>query len=297
VSQVTRKSRTNHGQITEVIRVAGVVEFGIGVLVISLLVATSYAAIEYYRQLRRAQKEYEKARDIVEDIVLSFNRELRREAEKIERVANNVENTSVKADAGLRMAENFEKRIEPLENQILYVSNQVDSVSASMNAIKENNAKTIEKLSTEDLTAAGTISKIDKKVLDIEVSQEVLKSKITGIETRLEEQIQKLSIIPEIKNDLSLSSISVMPIKRDKAMASLTGTEVAVLELLSAEGSKTAPEIKEKVGLSREHTARLMKKLYEEGYLERETGKLPFKYSVKKEMEKLLKKPESQTMT
>ena len=287
----------NHDQITEVIKVAGVVEFGIFALVIGLSVVTTYAAIEYYRKLSRAQKEYEKARDVVEDIVLSFNRELRREAEKIERVADNVENTSVKADAGLRMAEIFEKRIEPLENQILYISNQVNSVNASMNAITENNAKTIEKLSTVDLTAVGTISKMDKKVLDIEVSQEELKSKITGMEKRLEEQIQKLSIIPETKNDLSLSSISVMPIKRDKAMASLTETEVAVLELLSAEGPKTAPEIKEKVRLSREHTARLMKKLYEEGYLERETGKLPFKYSVKKEMEKLLKKPESQTMT
>jgi hypothetical protein len=36
-----------------------------------------------------------------------------------------------------------------------------------------------------------------------------------------------------------------------------------------------------------------MKKLYEEGYLERETGNIPFRYSVKKEMEKLLRKPES----
>ena len=84
-----------------------------------------------------------------------------------------------------------------------------------------------------------------------------------------------------------------MPIRRDKAMAALTETELLALEFLSAEGPKTAPEIKEKIQLSREHTARLMKKLYEEGYLERETGKLPFKYSVKKEMEKLLKKPEN----
>jgi DNA-binding MarR family transcriptional regulator len=76
-------------------------------------------------------------------------------------------------------------------------------------------------------------------------------------------------------------------------MAALTDTEVAVLEMLSAEGAKTAPEIKERVQLSREHTARLMKKLYEKGYLERETGKIPFRYSVKKEMEKFLKKPES----
>jgi DNA-binding MarR family transcriptional regulator len=73
----------------------------------------------------------------------------------------------------------------------------------------------------------------------------------------------------------------------------LTDTEISVLEMLAAEGSKTAPEIKEKVQLSREHTARLMKKLYEEGYLERETNKIPFKYSVKKEMENLLKKPEN----
>lgn len=77
-------------------------------------------------------------------------------------------------------------------------------------------------------------------------------------------------------------------------MAPLTDTEVTVLEMLSAEGSKTAPEIKDRVHLSREHTARLMKKLYEEGYVERETGKIPFKYSVKKEMAKLLKKAESE---
>jgi len=77
-------------------------------------------------------------------------------------------------------------------------------------------------------------------------------------------------------------------------MAELTETEVIVLEMLSAEGPKTAPEIKERLQLSREHTARLMKKLYEKGYLERETGKIPFRYSVKKEMKKFLKKAESE---
>jgi DNA-binding Lrp family transcriptional regulator len=64
--------------------------------------------------------------------------------------------------------------------------------------------------------------------------------------------------------------------------------------LFRSEGPKTAPEIKDRLNLSREHTARLMKKLYEEGYLERDTDKIPFKYSVKKEMEKFLKKAENQ---
>jgi predicted transcriptional regulator len=65
--------------------------------------------------------------------------------------------------------------------------------------------------------------------------------------------------------------------------------------MLSEEGAKTAPEIKERVSLSREHTARLMKKLYEGGYLEREKGKIPFKYSVKKVTEKILSPEESNT--
>jgi len=38
-----------------------------------------------------------------------------------------------------------------------------------------------------------------------------------------------------------------------------------------------------------------MKKLYEEGYLERDSSKIPFKYSVKKEMERLLRKSEPET--
>jgi chromosome segregation ATPase len=271
----------------------------IGTLVSILLAATSYAALEYYRRLRNAQKEYEKARDIIEDIVLSFNRELRREAERIEAVAANVENANVKADTSLRYAENFDRRLEPLENQILHISNQIDTVNASVSEITESNNKTIEKLSTIDVNVINNITNLDTKVRDIETLQEVLKNKISGIETRLEEQAQKLTAVPEVKTDPSLAamSIPVMPIKRDKAMASLTETEVAVLEFLSIEGSKTAPEIKERVGLSREHTARLMKKLYEEGYLERETGKLPFKYSVKKEMEKLLRKTEPPTAT
>jgi len=40
----------------------------------------------------------------------------------------------------------------------------------------------------------------------------------------------------------------------------------------------------------------MKKKLYEEGYLERGSGKIPFRYSIKKEMETLLQKSESPTI-
>jgi len=234
-----------------------------------LLVATVASSVEYYRQVRKAQKEYEKAKNIVEDIVLSFNRELKREAERIELIAFKVEGNSAKADTSLKKIEAVEKKMAPLEDQINAFSQGRLDLSSNMTTI---------------LTG---LTGLESKIKDIEGSQETLRVKVVGFE----EQIQKFAAAPEIKIE------PVMPIKRDKAMAALTDTEIAVLEMLSSEGPKTAPEIKDRVRLSREHTARLMKKLYEKGYLEREIGKIPFRYSIKKEMEKLLRKPENSQPT
>ena len=224
-----------------------------------LLAATIGASVEYYRQIRKAQREYEKAREAVEDIVLSFNRELKREADRLELVAYKVEGNTAKTDTSLKRVDSIEKKIAPVESKL--------------RAISENDASILSK-----------IAEVKTKTHNIEAAHQTLKTKITEVE----EQVQKLSAAPEIK------SAPVIPIRRDKAMAALTDTEVTVLEMLSAEGSKTAPEIKDRIRLSREHTARLMKKLYEKGYLERETGKIPFRYSVKKEMKKFLKKAESE---
>jgi len=224
----------------------------------ALLVITVGAAIQCYKQIIRARKEYEKAKYVLEDIVLSFNREFKRETEKLDIMAYKIEGNAARADSSLRKIETLEKKIIPFETQL--------------NTISKNES-----------TASAALTEVSDKIRILEKSEETIKAQVTT----LNDQIQKVSALPEIKIE------PVMPIKRDKAMASLTDTELGVLEMLSTEGAKTAPEIKERVQLSREHTARLMKKLYEEGYLERETSKIPFKYSVKKEMERLLKKPES----
>jgi uncharacterized membrane protein len=172
-------------------------------------------------------------------------------------IAYKVEANSSKADSGLKKISSIEKRMVPIENQL--------------SAIPKDNTSLL-----------PALTDVSAKMQSMEASHEKLKMQVAT----LDEQMQKLSALPEPTGE------PVITIRRDKAMAALTDTEVAVLELLSTEGSKTAPEIKERVRLSREHTARLMKKLYEEGYLERETAKIPFKYSVKKEMERLLKKQE-----
>jgi hypothetical protein len=229
------------------------------VLIVFLVAATIGSSVIYYRRLRRAQREYERARSAVEDIVLSFNRQFKREGEKLESIAYKVESLTSKAEDSLTMAHEASKNMEKIQEKISTDSDEKSQITVRL-------------------------SDTENRLRDIITSNETL----TGRVLTLEQQPKQVVASP----DISLEG--VIPIRREKAMSQLTDTEVSVLEMLATEGSKTAPEIKERVRLSREHTARLMKNLYEEGYLERETGKIPFRYSVKKEMEKLLKKTENQ---
>lgn len=245
------QSRQNHRGVYELPDISLI-------LLSVLLGATIVVAVEYYRQVRKAQREYEKARGAVDDIVLSFNREFKHEADKLESLAYKVEASASKADGALKKAEELNGMMRALESKIV--------------------------TDVEDRKGISTrVAELEKTASDFVASRQAITAKIAS----LEEQANQIKLAPETHLE------GVIPLRREKAMSQLTYTEVAVLELLVSEGAKTAPEIKERVKLSREHTARLMKKLYEEGYLERETGKIPFKYSVKEEMEKLLKKTES----
>src|SRR3989442_2905699 len=71
-----------------------------------------------------------------------------------------------------------------------------------------------------------------------------------------------------------------------------TPTELQVLTLLANEGPKSAPEIGRFVGRSREHTARLMKKLFDEGYVRRDQTRIPFRYSTVDRVKQSFTKPE-----
>jgi len=63
----------------------------------------------------------------------------------------------------------------------------------------------------------------------------------------------------------------------EDTLANLSPTEKGVLELLVG-GPKAAPEIGRLITKSREHTARLMKLLFEQGFVEREANRQPYEY-------------------
>jgi predicted transcriptional regulator len=73
----------------------------------------------------------------------------------------------------------------------------------------------------------------------------------------------------------------------EDTLAKLSPTEREVLELLGG-GGKAAPEIGRLVAKSREHTARLMKSLFEQGFVEREANRQPYEYRLNDKVREVL---------
>jgi len=210
----------------------------------------------YYKRIRRVHEEYEEAKSTVGDITMSFNRQFQRQENGLRAVTHKIEIISSENEKVVKKVEEYEKRLATLANII-------------------EDAPTIEqKVSTQ-------IEEMNKKFDGIKAAQDKIVQRIAEVEKL------KYKVLPEAKIEAAI------PIKKEKALAPLTETELTVLEIIAKEGEKTAPEIREKVKLTREHTARLMKKLYEDGYLERDTHKMPYTYRLKKEMQKILKKREA----
>jgi DNA-binding MarR family transcriptional regulator len=220
---------------------------------------TVVVAVMYSRRIGQARREYLKAKSAVDDIVLSFNRQLR----------------SLEEQLGVTV-----QKVETLSSRNELLADKLETQKEGLKALTEK-AETLPSVMRDALVR---IDSAEDKLNGLASLKESIDQKIADLEkrrVRLREPDARIE--------------SAIPIRRDRALAQLTGTELLVLELLTTEGEKTAPEIREKVKLSREHTARLMKKLYEKGYLERSSDKIPFTYRLKEEMQKLLKKPEAKS--
>jgi predicted transcriptional regulator len=61
--------------------------------------------------------------------------------------------------------------------------------------------------------------------------------------------------------------------------------------MLITEGPKPATEIQRRIGKTREHAARLMRKLYDQGLVLREEDKRPYIYTVSDKVRELMREP------
>jgi uncharacterized membrane protein len=103
----------------------------------------------------------------------------------------------------------------------------------------------------------------------------------------MREEIQKLAERP-VAAPVQARVEAPIPVEGDAVLENLTETELEVLALIEELGEGTVPEIRERIGKTREHTARLLKKLYERGFIDRNTSGMPYRYHVRKEIRELI---------
>jgi len=122
--------------------------------------------------------------------------------------------------------------------------------------------------------------------------------RLIGALARLGEKVNRLlsgSVIEEKAELLERLPAGGYVESMETALSRLTPTELKVLQLLVVEGPLPSPSIGRTVGKSREHTARLMKKLYEQGYVDRETSRIPYRYKVNEKIRGVLERKEDKT--
>ena len=129
-----------------------------------------------------------------------------------------------------------------------------------------------------DATLAGLekVKELNNRVENIEVSIESMR-----------DELKKLASQPRVISQVQPLSAPI-PVEGNNIIQQITETEMEVLKMIVDLGEGTVPEIKGVIGKTREHTARLLKKLYEKGYIDRNTSSMPYRYSIRKEIRELI---------
>ena len=223
-------------------------DFIITLIIVILALITIAFTVHYCKLLSMGQKEYAKAKNIIREIVIAFKRTQDRQKLMIDQLTFQSETAHSAVERMTIYFQGLEKRLKSLVTTVESLPITYEETFEKVNLIEKN---------------------FDK----IKETQQNIKKQLITLEERIG-VISKGEIRTSVPNN-SRSDIK------------LTETERTILQLLMDEGAKTSPQIEVKVGKTREHTARLMKKLWQEGYIERDTHLIPYIYRITEGLKKL----------
>jgi predicted HTH transcriptional regulator len=124
-------------------------------------------------------------------------------------------------------------------------------------------------------SASQTLAQYESKFKEYEDMLVDMRIRLDTLELRSVSDVSQMS--QEISDDRDANHKPKTP--RRSLEQEGKGLVDYVLKLL-AEGPKTSRQIETVIGRSREHTARLMKKLFELGYVTRDTSTKPYTYAI-----------------
>ncbi|HID91194.1 TPA: MarR family transcriptional regulator [Candidatus Bathyarchaeota archaeon] len=174
----------------------------------------------------------------------------------------------------------FYRRLREARNAYEQSKDAVGGIYSSYRRQVDEQNRKIDQLATRIGILEGKVVNLAKLSGQISSRLEELAKEVRALSTRHARPKPPQRVLP--------SKVLVAP--THQGVLSLTDTEALVLKTLVQEGPKTTSEIREIIGKSREHTARLMKELYEEGYVERDTYHFPYVYRPRKGVKDLLER-------
>ena len=187
--------------------------------------------------------------------------------------------------------DSFSKRVGTVEDGLKTMSSEIEKLKVSVDRSQLSDMVLLDRLQKAELLVRESLTSIKQAV---EISRRVEETVLTTEEADVGATESSAGPVRIDVEEAVLSRRVLAPIRELGTLPSITTpTELQVLTLLANEGPKSAPEIGHVVGRSREHTARLMKKLYEEGYIRRDQTRIPFRYSLVGRVKQTFKKQET----
>ncbi len=174
-------------------------------------------------------------------------------------------------DAVRNISSGFTRQVKRMESELDRIERE--ALQAKYMASKAINSRQ----ETGDATLKGLekVKELSDRVDNIESSIDAMRG-----------DLQKIASQPRIVQQTLVTA--PIPLESDNILQQITGTELNVLKMIVDLGEGTVPEIKDVISKTREHTARLLKKLYEKGYIDRNTSSMPYRYSIRKEIRELI---------
>ncbi len=185
--------------------------------------------------------------------------------------------------------DSFSKRVTTVEDSLRKMSADFDKLKLSLEAGQISDLVLLDRLQKMENLIRDSLLSIKSAIEPISLPSVDRQDETAAVEILAQEPI---SVEKLMQKEAAIGSRVFSPTGEIGSLRSITTpTELQVLTLLMSEGPKSAPEIGRAIGRSREHTARLMKKLHEEGYVRRDQTRIPFRYSAVDRLKQVVKKP------
>src|SRR6266849_5993418 len=185
--------------------------------------------------------------------------------------------------------DSFSRRVSEVEQGVRTLGRELEKLKVSGDRSQISDLVLLERLQKAEAILQESLTWIKRVADSVDLTKE--RPVARAVEPTLEQgggtaRLEPLTIVP-------LQRIAIPGGEPGSLSSITTATELQVLGLLAEEGPKSAPEIGRVVGRSREHSARLMKKLFEEGYVRRDQTRIPFRYSLVERVKQTFKKQET----